>query len=131
MHPFSTFAVDHPKGSTKEFFDNPSEYPEYPLRRVTYPVDYGSIPSHTAEDGADLDLFVGSDHKGETGSFVVKRPEGFKRETKFFHRVTPEEKQQILKEFGPVLHGKETVYKTHAELLAALGKFKKTNSVLK
>lgn len=52
--PFDTFKIEKHAGEYKDF--GASE--DYPLKGVTYPVDYGDIQGYVAEDGANLDLFV-------------------------------------------------------------------------
>jgi inorganic pyrophosphatase len=55
--------IENPKGSHKVFVEDgdTSEWRDYPLKGVTYPVDYGYIEGYKSEDGEDLDIFVGSD----------------------------------------------------------------------
>lgn len=90
--------IENPKGSQKEFG------PDYPIPVMTYPVDYGSLPGHVGEDGDDLDFFVGGGK--EHGRFRVWRPdvEG-ELETKYYHGLTPDERQAVLKAYAPVVRG--------------------------
>ena len=93
--------IENPKGSYKSFVnDNDPAGQSYPLKGVTYPVDYGSIAGYTGEDGDDLDIFVGS--SSLDGYIVVWRLD-VPTETKFFINVSTDELNLIKKEFGPVL----------------------------
>lgn len=52
--PFDTFRLEKQAGEYKDFgitADNP-----YPLKGVTYPVNYGDIPGYIGEDDANLDV---------------------------------------------------------------------------
>jgi len=93
--------IENPKGSYKSFHseNDPVENP-YPLKGVTYPVDYGYIDGYTGEDGAELDIFVGSSTLD--GYIVVWRLD-VPKETKFFINVSTDELNLIKKEFSPVL----------------------------
>ena len=116
--PFDTFRLEIEPGHHKDFGladDDP-----YPLRGVTYPVAYGDIPGFTGEDGADLDVFVGS---GELyGYMKVWRDDTPNGEHKFFVNVTESEEAGILDQFGPVMteHGR---FNSFDELLAAVKPF--------
>lgn len=119
---FGAFKLEHPKGTRRVLFDDDDEFPDYPLRDITYPVDYGSLPGHEGEDGDDLDAFVGTGHL--SGSFTVRRPESFRTETKFYHRLTPAEKERVLRTYAPVLAGHEAL-DTPDALAEAVGRFRK------
>jgi hypothetical protein len=120
---FQTFNKEYPAGSHRVLVDDDEES-DYPLREITYPVDYGSLPGFHGEDGADLDLLHGTDPAGEAGSFQVHRPEAFRRETKFYRHLSPPERDQVLRAFAPVLAGPPTVYQTPQAVLTALEKFR-------
>lgn len=121
---FKSFKVEYPAGTRRVLIDDDDDDDGYPLRSITYPVNYGSLPGFRGEDESDLDVLHGTDEKGESGSFKVYRPEAFRQETKFYHRLSPFEKDRVLRAFAPVLAGHPTVYKTPAELLAALEGFR-------
>lgn len=56
--------IENPKGSYKSFeTENDAVWNSYPLKGVTYPVDYGCIDGYKGEDEAELDIFVGSGDK--------------------------------------------------------------------
>jgi len=93
--------IENPKGSYKSFeTEGDPVWSSYPLKGVTYPVDYGFIDGYTGEDGAELDIFVGS--SSLDGYIVVWRLD-VPTETKFFINVSTDELNLIKKEFGPVL----------------------------
>lgn len=98
MEIFNNFKIEieNPAGSHKSFGDNE----EYPLKGVTYPVDYGFIEGFQGEDGAELDVFVGSGNLN--GYFKVWRLD-VPEETKFFKNLTQEELDKVLEAFKPVL----------------------------
>lgn len=101
--PFNTFHVEKYAGEYKDFGSNS----DYPLRGVTYPVDYGYIEGFVGEDGANLDVFVGTE--GTLYGYIkVMRPELKDGEHKFYLNVTDEEEHAILRQFAPVLleHGR-------------------------
>lgn len=93
--------IENPKGSYKSFqIEGDPVWNTYPLKGVTYPVDYGCIDGYQGEDGADLDIFVGTgDKNGYMKVWRLDVPE----ETKFFVKLTNEELKDILKVFQPVL----------------------------
>lgn len=116
--PFDTFRVEKHTGEYKDFGSNS----DYPLKGVTYPVDYGYIKGFTGEDGADLDIFLGSE--GSIYGYIkVMRPELENGEHKFYLNVTDDEERGILREFAPVLlgHGR---FKNFDELKAAIEPFR-------
>ena len=92
--------IENPKGSYKSFeTENDAVWNSYPLKGVTYPVDYGCIDGYKGEDEAELDIFVGSRKKnGYIKIWRLDVPE----ETKFFIKVTDEELANVLKVFKPV-----------------------------
>lgn len=91
-----TFTLENLKGSYKSFGDNP----EYPLKGVTYPVDYGYVEGYKGEDGDELDMFFGS---GEKCGYIKVWRLDVPEETKFFVQLTEEELEKVLNEFKPVL----------------------------
>ena len=93
--------IENHKGSYKSFeTEGDPIWNSYPLKGVTYPVDYGYIEGYTGEDGAELDIFVGS--SSLDGYIVVWRLD-VPTETKFFINVSADELNSIKKEFAPVL----------------------------
>lgn len=117
------FTCEYPAGTHRQLFDNDEDYEDYPLRSIRYPANYGSLLGFKGEDDDALDMFKGDDKRGHHGSFVVRRPESFKTETKFYAHLTPKEKDQVLRAFMPVLES-HTEHKTPAELLEALERFR-------
>ena len=99
--PINTFAVDVPANQYYDFELAPDS--TYPLKGVTYPVDYGNIPGYTAEDAHELDLFVGNEVDGEVGSIVVDRGRDIGHERKFYVALTKDELALILHELKPVM----------------------------
>lgn len=117
--PFDTFRIEKHAGEYKDF-GNPES--DYPLKGVTYPVDYGDISDFTGEDGANLDIFMG--RTGTLFGYIkVFRPELPDGEHKFYLYVSDDEESSILKEFQPVLvdHGK---FASLDELLLAIEPFR-------
>lgn len=49
--PFNTFKIEKKAGEYKSFAGLNDDYP---LKGVTYPVDYGDITGYTGQDGANL-----------------------------------------------------------------------------
>ncbi len=92
--------IENPKGSYKSFqTESDSVWNSYPLKGVNYPVDYGYIDGYKGEDGAELDIFVGSgDKNGYIKVWRLDVPE----ETKFFIKLTKEELKEVLNVFEPV-----------------------------
>lgn len=103
MNDFSRYKIiiENPKGSYKSFLiEGDPQWDKYPLKGVTYPVDYGCIDGYRGEDGAELDIFVGTgDKHGYIKVWRLDVPE----ETKFFIKLSAEELQRVLEVFGPVL----------------------------
>lgn len=115
--PFDTFRLEKPAGTHKDFglpIDS-----SYPLKGVTYPVDYGDIEGYVAEDGANLDVFVGK----IAGFIKVARPNTKEGEHKFYLNVTDEEEKAILGAFAAVVigHGR---FETNDDLLEAIEPFR-------
>jgi inorganic pyrophosphatase len=99
--PLNNFEVDVPANTYYDF-----ELPKnstYPLSGVTYPVDYGSIPGYTGEDGDELDLFVGQGRQGLAGYIIVDRGPKIGDEHKMYVGMTETEVEQVLDELLPVL----------------------------
>jgi hypothetical protein len=106
-HPLNTFVVDVP---ANEYYD--FELPEdsdYPLKGVTYPVDYGHIIGYTTEDKHELDLFVGNEGEGLAGSITVDRGPDMPHEKKFYVALAPYELEIVLQQLEPVLVSHEKV----------------------
>jgi hypothetical protein len=105
--PLNTFVVDVPANQYYDF-----ELPldsTYPLKGVTYPVDYGNIPGYTAEDGHELDFFIGLHPDGEIGYVLVDRGEHTPNEHKFYAGLTAEQVQEVLDQLKPVLIKSEKI----------------------
>lgn len=112
--------IENPKGSYKSFeTEGDPVWSPYPLKGVTYPVDYGYIEGYTGEDGAELDIFVGS--SSLDGYIVVWRLD-VPTETKFFINVSVDELNSIKKEFAPVL--KETKVLNNEDFDLMISQFK-------
>lgn len=99
--PLNTFIIDVPAKTYYDFELEPNS--TYPLKGVTYPVDYGNIPGYTAEDGHELDLFVGTQPDGLTGYVLVERGESIPNEHKFYICMSPEEIKEVTEQLAPVL----------------------------
>lgn len=97
--PFDTFQVEKYAGESKKFGSGD----EYPLKGVTYPVDYGDIKGYIAEDGANLDFFVGTEQGGLCGYIKVYRPELADGERKFYVNLSDDQEAAVLNEFSPVI----------------------------
>lgn len=117
--PFDTLRIEKHAGEYKDF-GNPES--DYPLKGVTYPVDYGDIDGYLGEDGANLDVFMG--YSGTIFGYIkVFRPELPNGEHKFYLYLTEDEERAILKEFGPVIL-KNDRFKSIDELTQAVKPFK-------
>lgn len=96
-----SIVIENPKGSYKSFeIDNDPVWEKYPLKGVTYPVDYGYIEGYQSEDKHDLDVFVGS---GTLYGYMKVWRCDVPIETKVLLEVSQEELDAILKEFAPVI----------------------------
>ncbi|MDB5178422.1 MAG: hypothetical protein JWN01_365 [Patescibacteria group bacterium] len=119
--PLNSFVVDVP---ANQYYDFELEANStYPLKGVTYPVDYGNIPGYIAEDGHELDFFVGQLPDDEMGYVVVDRGEHTPDEHKFYVGLTPQEVRAVLEQLKPVLLKHEKIVGIDA-LLSAIEKFK-------
>lgn len=96
-----TIIIENAKGTYTSFEteQDPIGQP-YPLKGVTYPVDYGYIEEYLGEDGAELDVFVGS---GELCGYIRVWRLDVPEETKFFINLTDTELHEVLHAFAPVL----------------------------
>ena len=95
--------IENLKGSYKDFeIENDSVWHAYPLKGITYPVDYGYIEGYYGEDGAELDVFVGS---GDKNGYIKIWRLDVLEETKFFIQLTKKEFKKVLITFKPVLLG--------------------------
>ena len=121
--PLDAFVVDIPANQYYDFGLEPGS--TYPLKGVTYPVDYGNIPGYTAEDGHELDLFVGQLKDGEMGYVVVDRGEHILNEHKFYAGLTSQEVEAVLEQLKPVLLKHEKIAGIDM-LLSAIEEFKDT-----
>lgn len=113
--------IENPAGSYKSFNikDDPV-WKEYPLEGVTYPVDYGYLEGFQGEDGAELDVFVGS---GNLNGYIKVWRLDVPEETKFFKNLTPEELAKVLEVFKPVLLSHEII-SDEEKFLVELTKFR-------
>lgn len=112
--------IENPKGSYKSFnIEGDPVWSSYPLKGVTYPVDYGYIDGYIAEDGAELDIFVGT---GNISGYIIVWRIDVPTETKMFVNLTIEELELVKKEFAPVLNSVEILNKE--ALTATVEKFK-------
>jgi len=113
--------IENPRGSYKDFeIEGDPIWDKYPIKGVTYPVDYGFVDGYKSEDGHDLDVFVGfGDQVGYIKVWRYDVPE----ETKMILNCTTEEVEQIVETFKPVLVNHEIMKKE--DWLKMLEKFKK------
>jgi hypothetical protein len=119
--PFDKFRHEKSAGEYKDFGVTPEN--PYPLKGVTYPVDYGDIPGYIGEDRADLDVFMGQ--QGNIyGYIVVARPDLSDGEHKFYVNLTEEEEVAVLNEFKPVILDSGR-FSTFEDILAAIKPFEK------
>jgi hypothetical protein len=98
--PFDTFRLEKKAGEYKDFH-LPTDS-TYPLRGITYPVNYGDIEGYIAEDQANLDVFIG-DNGTLHGYIKVSRPDLEGGEHKFYINVTEDEEKAVLEQFSPVI----------------------------
>lgn len=119
--PLNNFVVDVPARQYYDFELAPDS--TYPLKGVTYPVDYGNVPGYTTEDGHELDLFVGSLPDGLVGYIVVDRGAGNPNEHKFYVGLTPVEIDEAKSQLKPVLVEHKSLKNVEA-LLGMIGQFK-------
>lgn len=88
-----SIVIENSAGSYRDFeTEGDPIWNGYPLKGVTYPVQYGYIEGYTSEDGQDLDIFVGS---GESDGYIVVRRLDVPLETKFFMNCTHDEIKKI------------------------------------
>lgn len=112
--------IENPAGTYKSFqTEGDPVWERYPLKGVTYPVDYGYISGYKGEDGAELDIFVGS---GDLNGFIKIWRLDVPEETKFFTNVTENELAQILEVFGPVLVAHKILI-NHHDFIEEIKKF--------
>ncbi len=119
--PLSSFTVDVPANTYYDFELEPGS--SYPLKGVTYPVDYGNIPGYTGEDGHELDYYIGEEENGLLGYIIVYRGDSIPDEHKFYVDLTDEDLQKVLAELSPVLIEQKAV-SDMSELLAMIEDFK-------
>ncbi len=119
--PLNAFVIDVPANQYYDFKLAPDS--TYPLKGVTYPVDYGNIPGHTGEDGHELDFYIGKTLNGLIGYVVVFRGDDRPNEHKFYVGLTEQEQQSILSELKPVLIEQQGIHNLD-ELLKAIEPFK-------
>ena len=114
--PINSYELDVP-ASTYYDFELP-EGSDYPLAGVTYPVDYGNMPGYTAEDGHELDLFVGNQIDGLMGSVIVFRGHTSPDERKFYVALDQKQLEEILNQLQPVLRSHEPISNIESLLMA-------------
>lgn len=119
LEPFNAIVIEAPKGTYRDFGSSR----DYPLKGVTYPVDYGYLPGYMGEDKADLDFFVGEVPGGLSGLIRVLRPDTENGETKFFMAVTEEDIIAICEAFKPVMLECKT-FQHNNQLFKAIEVFK-------
>ncbi len=113
--------IENKKGSYKSFENEDDEVlSTYPLKGVTYPVDYGCIEGYEGEDRAELDIFVGS---GDQNGFIAVWRLDVPTETKFFANLTEEELKNVLDVFMPVLVSHKIL--SEVEFISKVEEFKK------
>ncbi len=105
--PLNTFVLDVAQNQYYDF-GLPTNS-AYPLKGVTYSVDYGHILGYTTEDHHELDLFVGNDLDGLCGSITVFRGEDNPDEHKFYVGLSSAERDQVLRELESVLRSHEAI----------------------
>jgi len=99
--------IENPKGSYKSFgTENDPIWSSYPLKGITYPVDYGCIEGYEGEDGAELDVFVGT---GDLQGYIRVWRLDVPIETKFFIQVSDAELKAIKNAFAPILRETEII----------------------
>jgi len=119
--PLSAFTVDVPANTYYDFELEPGS--TYPLKGVTYPVDYGNLPGYTGEDGHELDFFIGNEDEGLLGYIIVNRGESIPDEHKFYVNLSVADLEKILAELNPVLI-KQWAFSDMRELLKMVEQFK-------
>jgi hypothetical protein len=93
--------IENPAGTYKSFqTEDDPVWEKYPLKGVTYPVDYGYIEGYQGEDEAELDVFIGS---GDLNGYIKVSRMDVPEETKFFKNLTQEELDKVIETFKPVL----------------------------
>lgn len=113
--------IENPKGSYKSFeTEGDPVWQDYPLKGVTYPVDYGFIEGYKSEDGHDLDVFRGS---GTQHGYIRIWRCDVPIETKFALFVTDTEWAEIKKAFVPVIK-ESALFETDVALQTELEKFR-------
>lgn len=96
-----SIVIENRQGSYKSFeIEHDPVWKDYPLKGVTYPVDYGYISGYKSEDNQDLDVFIGT---GTLRGFIKVWRCDVPIETKFVINVAESEWNQILKIFAPVI----------------------------
>ena len=126
-NPLNNFVIDVPAHQYYDFELSPDS--TYPLKGVTYPVDYGHINSYTAEDGHELDLFVGNSADGLAGVVLVDRGSNTPNEHKFYVGLSAEEVSDIIDQLKPVLISHHEIATTK-DLLTAIDQFKDPDKLL-
>lgn len=81
----SEVVIERPRGSAHP------RYPEY-----IYPLDYGYISSTTSDDGAEIDVWIGSGSRKISGALITFDPVKKDVETKLLVGCNTEEVQKCL-----------------------------------
>lgn len=94
-------AIENKKGTYKSFESDDASSKDYPLKGITYPVDYGYIEGYVGEDGDELDVLVGT---GDIDGYIkVYRYDIPELETKMISNVTESEWKEIIEAYSPVV----------------------------
>ena len=113
--------IENKAGTYKSFYtEGDPVWDKYPLKGVTYPVDYGCIEGYTGEDEAELDIFVGS---GNLSGYIKVWRLDVAEETKILKSLSQVELDAVLKEFKLVLLSHH-IFNNENELFAYIEKFK-------
>ncbi len=113
--------IENPKGSYKSFeTENDPLWNDYPLKGITYPVDYGYADGYKGEDGHELDFFVGT---GSLNGYIKVWRKDVPIETKFIRGATEVEWNEIVKAFQPVIK-ESRIISDESEFEKEIGRFK-------
>jgi len=116
--------IEYKAGTYKSFESDDPGFKDYPLKGITYPVDYGYIEGYTGEDGDELDVLVGT---GKMNGYIkVYRYDIPELETKIIANVTQLEWKEIIKTYDPVVR-EEKEFSDENEKEKFLSKFKLEN----
>ena len=114
--------IENKKGTFKTLEDEDDDgMYKYPLKGVTFPVDYGFIDGYKGEGGSPLHVFVGSGTL--FGSFQIWSYD-VPLETQMVMNVTQKEWDEIIAEYKPVIKGEPKFFKDKEEFEKELEEFK-------